>query len=101
MSGRAVEAAGDCSTLLLDKTGTITYGNRMAAEFLPAGGTAETDLAEAALLSSLLGMVFSFFAGLAALKWLSSWLESGRWYIFGIYCLVASAGVFYLHAHGL
>jgi undecaprenyl-diphosphatase len=55
----------------------------------------------AALLSSLLGMVFSFLAGLAALKWLSSWLESGRWYIFGIYCLVASAGVFYLHAHGL
>ena len=55
----------------------------------------------AALISSLLGMVFSFFAGLAALKWLSSWLESGRWYIFGIYCLVASAGVFYLHAHGL
>ncbi len=53
MSGRAVEAAGDCSTLLLDKTGTITYGNRMAAEFLPAGGTAETELAEAALLSSL------------------------------------------------
>ena len=35
MSGRAVEAAGDCSTLLLDKTGTITYGNRQAAEFLP------------------------------------------------------------------
>ena len=38
MSGRAVEAAGDCSTLLLDKTGTITYGNRMAAELLPIGG---------------------------------------------------------------
>ena len=37
MSGRAVEAAGDCSTLLLDKTGTITYGNRMAAAFLPVG----------------------------------------------------------------
>ena len=53
MSGRAVEAAGDCSTLLLDKTGTITYGNRMAAEFLPAGGAAETELAGAALLSSL------------------------------------------------
>ena len=35
MSGRAVEAAGDCSTLLLDKTGTITYGNRQAAQFLP------------------------------------------------------------------
>jgi K+-transporting ATPase ATPase B chain len=53
MSGRAVEAAGDCSTLLLDKTGTITYGNRMAAEFLPVGGVAETELAQAALASSL------------------------------------------------
>ena len=41
MSGRAVEAAGDCNTLLLDKTGTITYGNRMAAEFLPVGGVDE------------------------------------------------------------
>jgi potassium-transporting ATPase ATP-binding subunit len=53
MSGRAVEAAGDCSTLLLDKTGTITYGNRMAAAFRPAGGVTETELAETVLLSSL------------------------------------------------
>jgi K+-transporting ATPase ATPase B chain len=53
MSGRAVEAAGDVSTLLLDKTGTITYGNRMAAEFLPVDGVDEAALAEAALLSSL------------------------------------------------
>jgi potassium-transporting ATPase ATP-binding subunit len=53
MSGRAVEAAGDCSTLLLDKTGTITYGNRRAAEFIPVGGGAEAELAEAVLLSSL------------------------------------------------
>jgi K+-transporting ATPase ATPase B chain len=53
MSGRAVEAAGDCSTLLLDKTGTITYGNRQAAEFLPVPGVDERDLADAALLSSL------------------------------------------------
>jgi K+-transporting ATPase ATPase B chain len=53
MSGRAVEAAGDVSTLLLDKTGTITYGNRMAAEFLPVEGVDEADLAEAVLLSSL------------------------------------------------
>jgi undecaprenyl-diphosphatase len=52
------------------------------------------------ILSSLLGMVFSFFAGLVALKWLSSWLESGRWYLFGIYCLLASAIVFYLHTRG-
>jgi undecaprenyl-diphosphatase len=54
----------------------------------------------ASLLSSLLGMVFSFLAGLLALKWLSRWLEAGRWYIFGIYCLVASGAVFYLHARG-
>jgi K+-transporting ATPase ATPase B chain len=53
MSGRAVEAAGDCSTLLLDKTGTITYGNRMADEILPVGGVDEVALAEAVLLSSL------------------------------------------------
>jgi K+-transporting ATPase ATPase B chain len=52
-SGRAVEAAGDASTLLLDKTGTITYGNRMAAEFLPVAGVTETELAEAALRSSM------------------------------------------------
>jgi K+-transporting ATPase ATPase B chain len=53
MSGRAVEAAGDVSTLLLDKTGTITYGNRMASEFLPVGGVSEARLAEVVLLSSL------------------------------------------------
>ncbi|MFF5897873.1 potassium-transporting ATPase subunit KdpB [Streptomyces argenteolus] len=53
MSGRAVEAAGDVSTLLLDKTGTITLGNRQAAEFLPVRGTGEAELAGAAQLSSL------------------------------------------------
>jgi undecaprenyl-diphosphatase len=53
-----------------------------------------------ALTGSLLGAVFSFIAGLAALKWMSSWLESGRWYFFGIYCLAASVGVFYLHTRG-
>ena len=53
MSGRAVEAAGDITTLLLDKTGTITYGNRMAAELIPVGGTDPRRLAEAALLSSV------------------------------------------------
>jgi undecaprenyl-diphosphatase len=52
------------------------------------------------LLFSLLGMMFSFLAGLVALKWLSSWLENGRWYLFGIYCLLASGIVFYLHARG-
>jgi K+-transporting ATPase ATPase B chain len=53
MSGRAVEAAGDCSTLLLDKTGTITLGNRQAAEFLPLPGITEERLAAAAQLASL------------------------------------------------
>ena len=52
-SGRAVEAAGDVDTLLLDKTGTITYGNRMATEFLPVNGVRAEDLAAAALASSL------------------------------------------------
>jgi K+-transporting ATPase ATPase B chain len=53
MSGRAVEAAGDVDTLLLDKTGTITMGNRQATEFIPADGVPEQELAEAAQLSSL------------------------------------------------
>ncbi|WP_460655469.1 potassium-transporting ATPase subunit KdpB [Kribbella endophytica] len=53
MSGRAVEAAGDVNTLLLDKTGTITLGNRQAAEFIPLAGVSETELADAAQLSSL------------------------------------------------
>src|SRR6201996_4824221 len=53
LSGRAVEAAGDVNTLLLDKTGTITIGNREAAEFIPVGGVLESDLADAAQLSSL------------------------------------------------
>jgi K+-transporting ATPase ATPase B chain len=53
MSGRAVEAAGDVNTLLLDKTGTITLGNRQATEFIPLPGVSETELADAAQLSSL------------------------------------------------
>jgi K+-transporting ATPase ATPase B chain len=52
-SGRAVEAAGDVDVLLLDKTGTITLGNRQASAFLPADGVSETDLADAAQLASL------------------------------------------------
>ena len=53
MSGRAVEAAGDVNTLLLDKTGTITLGNRQASRFIPAPGVSEQELADAAQLSSL------------------------------------------------
>jgi K+-transporting ATPase ATPase B chain len=53
MSGRAVEAAGDVNTLLLDKTGTITIGNRQASEFVPVGGVSDAKLADAAQLSSM------------------------------------------------
>jgi K+-transporting ATPase ATPase B chain len=53
MSGRAVEAAGDVQTLLLDKTGTITLGNRMASDFFPASGHTEEEVADAAQLASL------------------------------------------------
>jgi len=52
------------------------------------------------VLTSLLGAVFAFLAGLVALRWLSAWLEQGRWYLFGIYCVLASAVVFYLHHLG-
>ncbi len=53
MSGKAVEAAGDVNSLLLDKTGTITLGNREAVEFLPVNGVTSAELADAAQLSSL------------------------------------------------
>jgi undecaprenyl-diphosphatase len=65
-------------------TSAAAYSAAMHSSFLTAG----------------LGMVFSFLAGLAALRWLSSWLESGKWYLFGIYCVVASVCVFYLHHIG-
>jgi undecaprenyl-diphosphatase len=62
-----------------------------------AGGTAA--LAGAAV-PSLLGAVLSFLVGLLALRWLSGWLEGGRWYLFGIYCLIAAAAVGGLHLAG-
>jgi undecaprenyl-diphosphatase len=62
-----------------------------------ANGTAS--LASAAV-PSLIGSVLAFVAGLVALKWLSAWLEGGRWYLFGIYCLFASAVVSYFHHLG-
>jgi undecaprenyl-diphosphatase len=52
------------------------------------------------IATGLLGAFFAFLAGLLALKWLSSWLEEGRWYLFGIYCLVASVVVFGLYRAG-
>jgi undecaprenyl-diphosphatase len=53
-----------------------------------------------ATFPSLLGALFAFLAGLIALKWLSRWLEGGRWYLFGIYCLIAALGIGYLHHLG-
>lgn len=53
-----------------------------------------------AIAPSMIGAVCAFVAGLLALKWLSRWLEGGRWYLFGIYCLAASMVVFYLHHLG-
>jgi K+-transporting ATPase ATPase B chain len=53
MSGKAVEAAGDVNTIILDKTGTITYGNRLAAQFVPVAGAEEKELIEVAVLTSL------------------------------------------------
>jgi undecaprenyl-diphosphatase len=58
-----------------------------------------TDLASAAV-QSLFGAVVAFFAGLLALKWLSRWLEGGRWYLFGVYCLIAAAAVMALRQAG-
>lgn len=58
-----------------------------------------TGFAQAAF-PSLLGAIFAFLAGLLALRWLSAWLERGRWFYFGIYCLLASGAVFYLHHIG-
>jgi undecaprenyl-diphosphatase len=52
------------------------------------------------MMLSLLGAFFAFLAGLVALKWLSAWLEKGRWYLFGIYCLIASVVVFALYRAG-
>ncbi len=66
----------------------------MKAEHLGAGSLAS------AMVPSLLGAVFAFLAGLLALKWLSRWLEGGRWYLFGIYCLVAAGVVFALYRAG-
>lgn len=71
----------------------------MKASHEAAAAGAPIDL-HGSVVTSLLGAVFAFFAGLVALKWLSSWLEEGRWYLFGIYCLVASVVVFYLHHIG-
>lgn len=70
--------------LRLIKAEHISGGANLASAFLPG----------------LLGAICAFLAGLLALKWLSGWLESGRWYLFGIYCLLAAVAVAFLHHIG-
>jgi undecaprenyl-diphosphatase len=72
---------------------------REALRLHAASALSPTDL-HWAVVSSLLGCALAFLAGLVALKWLSRWLEQGRWYLFGVYCLVASAVVFALFRAG-
>lgn len=71
----------------------------MKASHEASAAGASIDL-HGSVVTSLLGAVFAFFAGLVALRWLSAWLEEGRWYWFGIYCVIASGVVFYLHHLG-
>jgi undecaprenyl-diphosphatase len=66
----------------------------------PGVATSAQGSLQSVVLLSVLGAVLAFVAGLLALKWLSRWLESGRWYLFGVYCLVAAVGVALLHHHG-
>jgi undecaprenyl-diphosphatase len=73
---------------------------REAMRLVDAEHTSRTAAVAAAAFPSLLGAAFAFLAGLIALKWLSRWLESGRWYLFGIYCLIAAVAVVYLHHLG-
>jgi len=78
----------------------VELARLLKAAHTAAEAAARIDL-HAALFSSLLAWCSRSLAGLIALKWLSSWLQNGRWYLFGIYCLLASAVVFYLHTRGL
>jgi undecaprenyl-diphosphatase len=66
----------------------------------PGVATPARESLQSIALLSVLGAVLAFIAGLLALKWLSRWLESGLWHLFGVYCLVAAVGVALLHYHG-
>jgi undecaprenyl-diphosphatase len=73
---------------------------REALRFLKARHAGATVSLSATMLPIGVGTVCAFLAGLLALKWLSKWLEGGRWYLFGIYCLIAAVAVMYLHHVG-
>jgi undecaprenyl-diphosphatase len=78
----------------------LREGMRLLKASHEAAATGNPIDLQSSIATSLIGMVLAFFAGLVALKWLSSWLEEGRWYLFGIYCIIASGVVFYLHHLG-
>jgi len=82
--------------VVLTPPAVVREGWRLARAERLAGAA---DLGPVALMS-VLGALVAFGAGLVALKWLSGWLERGRWYLFGIYCLVAAAAVYGLHSAG-
>jgi undecaprenyl-diphosphatase len=73
---------------------------REALRLIKAGHIANGSSLASATMPSILGAVCAFLAGLVALRWLSRWLESGRWYLFGVYCLIAAGAVMYLHHVG-
>jgi undecaprenyl-diphosphatase len=73
---------------------------REAHRLIIAQGSGTGVSLASAFTTSVLGMLCAFVAGLVALKWLSSWLESGRWYLFGIYCIIAAGAVFALWRAG-
>jgi undecaprenyl-diphosphatase len=94
-SRRRVEAFSFALAVVL----TPAIDLREALRLKHAQALVPTDL-HAAVGYSLLGALIAFVAGLAALRWLSRWLETDRWYLFGIYCLVAAGAVAYLHSAG-
>jgi len=103
LTGASKERAGRLSFALAVVLTPAAIGREVlrlvrASHEASAAGT-PIDL-HANMVTGLLGAFFAFLAGLVALRWLSSWLEEGRWYLFGIYCLVASVVVFALYRAG-
>jgi undecaprenyl-diphosphatase len=96
VSRRRVEAFSFALAVVLTPPVVVREGWRL----VKSNGLASTaDLSHVVLMSAF-GAVIAFAAGLAALKWLSRWLETDRWYLFGIYCLIAAGVVGWLHTQG-
>jgi undecaprenyl-diphosphatase len=96
VSRRRVEAFSFALAVVLTPPVVVREGLRLVKSH---GLAATTDLSQIVLMSAF-GALIAFLAGLAALKWLSRWLETDRWYLFGIYCLIAAGAVTWLHILG-